>query len=267
MNHPEYESDGVRLIQGDCLDVMRTLEPGSVDLILADLPYGTTACKWDVVIPFEPLWECYRRLLKPRGAVVLTASQPFTSMLVMSNLEWFKYCLVWEKTRVSGFAHAKNKPMKSHEDVAVFSPATTVHASQTAFRMTYNPQGLMPTNRPHKGVRKPTYGNTSKGIRPSDHAYIQEASGYPKSVIKTKSEYVIVHPTQKPVALFEYLIKTYSNEGELILDNTIGSGTTAVAAINTGRRCIGIERDPGYFETAVNRVKATRLPLLPTGTT
>ena len=248
------EFPGVTLHRGDCLEVMPTIESGSVELILSDLPYGTTACKWDTVIPFEPLWACFKHVLKPRGAVVLTASQPFTSMLVMSNREWFKYCLVWEKSRVTGFAHAKNKPLKSHEDVCVFSPATTVHESQTDNRMTYNPQGLVSASRKHHGIRKPSYGETCRGARPSDRPYVQEHSGYPQSIVRVSSEYSISHPTQKPVALFEYLIKTYSNEGETVLDATIGSGTTALAAINTGRRCIGIERDDGYFDIACRRV-------------
>jgi site-specific DNA-methyltransferase (adenine-specific) len=245
---------------GDCLDLMADIEPGSIDLILCDLPYGTTACKWDTVIPFEPLWAHYRRLLKPRGAVVLTASQPFTSMLVMSNREWFKYCWVWEKTRVSGFVHAKNKPLKTHEDIAVFSPATTVHASQTDNRMTYNPQGIRPFVEIRSGVRVSRMSFTSTGPRPSHGLYESSHENYPRSVLNVPSgdNSGSFHPTQKPVALMEYLIRTYSNEGETVLDNCIGSGTTGVACLNTDRNFIGIERDPDYFAIASKRIESEK---------
>ena len=247
------EFPGVTLHRGDCLEVMPTIEAGSVDLILSDLPYGTTACKWYTVIPFEPLWACFKHVLKPRGAVVLTASQPFTSMLVMSNREWFKYCLVWRKSRPTDFFNAKNRPMRIHEDVVVFSSGTTANRSEQ--RMTYNPQGLVES--PYIKTRRKPVGPQIIGSRPSwVSEYAVTHVGYPDSVIDIPSEHNgdTIHPTQKPVALFEYLIKTYSNEGETVLDATIGSGTTALAALNTGRRCIGIERDDGYFDIACRRV-------------
>lgn len=247
-----FEAPGVTLHLGDCLAVMPTLEAGSVDLILSDLPYGTTACKWDTVIPFEPLWACFRHVLKPRGAVVLTASQPFTSMLVMSNREWFKYCWVWEKSIAGDIFNAKNKPLKRHEDIAVFSGGTT--ANKSSRKMPYLPQGTRVIREEQKN-RKTVRAFFAP--RPSHAAtYTQTCTGYPNSILKFSND-TGLHPTQKPVALFEYLIRTYTNEGETVLDATIGSGTTAIAALNTGRKCIGIERDAGYFQIACDRVNET----------
>ena len=243
----------MQLILGDCLDIMPTLPAGSVDAIITDLPYGTTACAWDEIIPFAPMWEQVKRVLKPRGAFVTTASQPFTSALVMSNTDWFKYCLVWEKTRATGHVHAKNKPMKKHEDVLVFSSGTTVHASQSATRMTYNPQGMIRKDAPT--VRKA--GGTSNSVmsaRPSHRDVLQEFTNFPTSIVAVPSEGATVHPTQKPVALMEYLIRTYTNAGDTVLDFTMGSGTTGVACARTGRRFIGIERDPEYFKIASERI-------------
>ena len=246
-----------RLILGDCLEVMRDIPDGSVDMVLADPPYGTTACKWDSVIPFEPMWEQLKRVTKKNGAIVMTASQPFTSALIMSNVGMFKYCWVWEKSRPTGHVNAKNKPMKSHEDVVVFSHGTTVHASQSSNRMTYNAQGLVDVSL----VKKATPGRVAAGRgsavspRPStqkDHHQAQ--SNYPRTVIKINSESRVAHPTQKPVALMEYLIKTYTNEGETVLDFTMGSGTTCVAAKNLDRDFIGIEMDETYFNIAKARI-------------
>lgn len=247
----------VTLLQGDCLDLMRDLPDASADMILCDLPYGTTACKWDTVIPFEPLWAQYKRIAKPSAAIVLTASQPFTTALIASNYDMFKYCWVWEKSRPTGHVHAKNKPMKAHEDVVVFSKGTTVHAGQSNLRMTYNPQGLIKKNTPT--IRK-TGGaaDTVMGARPSHRDTFQEFEGYPKSIIKSASESATAHPTQKPVALMEYLIKTYTNEGDTVLDNCMGSGTTGVACVSTGRNFIGMEMDAGYFEIAFKRIEATK---------
>lgn len=243
----------VDLHNGDCLEVLPTLADGSVDLILCDLPYGTTACSWDAVIPFEPLWAQYRRIAKPNAAIVLTASQPFTSALVMSAIDLFKYEWIWEKSRATGHVHAKNKPMKKHENVLVFSLGTTVHATQSDRRMNYFPQGLVrkgvPTIRKNGGA-----SHAVMSARPSHRDSIQEFEGYPHSVITVASEGKTVHPTQKPVALMEYLIRTYTNEGDVVLDNCMGSGTTGVAAVNTDRRFIGIERDENYFAIARKRI-------------
>ena len=243
------------IMMGDCLEVMALMPDNCVDLILCDLPYGTTACAWDSVIPFTQLWEQYKRVIKPTGAVVLTGSQPFTSTVVMSNIEMFKYCLVWEKSRPTGHVHAKNKPMKKHEDVVVFSPGTTVHASQSKNRMTYNPQGLVRKSVP--AIRKAGGGSDSvMSTRPSHKDSLQEFEGYPDSILRFASEGKTVHPTQKPVALMEYLIRTYTNDGDVVLDNCMGSGTTGVACINTGRYFMGIEKDEKYFNIAKERIQA-----------
>lgn len=247
----------IDLMLGDCLDMMGEIEDGSVDMVLCDPPYGTTACAWDSVIPLPEMWASLRRILRPNGTAVFTASQPFTSALAVSNLEWFKYCLVWEKSRATGHVHAKNKPMKRHEDVLVFSSGTTVHASQSVSRMTYNPQGLIrkvkPTVRKAGGV-----SDAVMGSRPSHKDVLQEYENYPDSILRVPSEGNTVHPTQKPVALMDYLIRTYTNEGEVVLDFTMGSGTTGVAAMQSGRRFIGIEKDPGYFDIAEARIMAAK---------
>lgn len=231
----------VELHYGDCLELMKDIPSGSVDLILCDLPYGTTACKWDSVIPFEPLWEQYRRVIKPNGAIALTAAQPFTSALTMSASDLFKYSWVWVKTNCSGFANAKKQPLRSYEDIVVF------YSRQP----TYNPQGVVRLTEA-KIRTKETGGFMGKtGFR---NGYAQEFTNYPKNVIFVPSERRTVHPTQKPVALMEYLIRTYTNEGETVLDNCMGSGTTGVACANTGRNFIGIEQDAGYFLIAAERI-------------
>lgn len=248
-------NDNVKLLQGECLELMRALPDASVDMILCDLPYGTTACAWDSVIPFDALWAQYRRVIRGAGAIVLTASQPFTSALVMSAVDLFKYAWVWEKSRATGHVHAKNKPMKKHEDVLVFSAGVTLHAGQSDRRMPYNPQGLSRKDRPT--VRKVSGAvETVMGARPSHRDTLQEFEGYPQSVVQFASEGATVHPTQKPVALMEYLVRTYTNEGDVVLDNCMGSGTTGVACANTGRRFIGMEMDAGYFAIAQQRILA-----------
>ena len=255
----DYKDSQFWLIQGDCLERMREIPDGSVDMILCDLPYGTTACKWDSVIPFEPLWKQYRRVVKKKGAVVLFGSQPFTAALVMSNPDWFKYEWVWEKGRASGFVHAKNKPMKAHENILVFSAGVTVHSSQSDKRMFYYPQ--MDSGEPYS--RKITAVNTGKlNHAPSASNLdfvgtesVNSGSRYPRSVRFFGNHNVgNVHPTQKPVALMEYLVKTYTKEGETVLDNTMGSGTTGVACSNLNRKFIGIEMDVNYFDIAKKRI-------------
>lgn len=238
-------------LHGDCLDLMAGLPDASVDMILCDLPYGTTACAWDTIIPFEPLWSQYWRVAKPNAAIVLTASQPFTTALISSALPNFKYCWVWEKSRPTGHVHAKNKPMKKHEDVLVFSKGTTVHVSQSVNRMVYNPQGLSKLQTPAK--RKPRHSDAVMARRPSHRETISEITGFPNSILSIPSE-TGFHPTQKPVALFEYLIRTYTNHGALVLDNCAGSGTTAIAAEQSGRRWVCMEKDPEYWAKAVARV-------------
>jgi site-specific DNA-methyltransferase (adenine-specific) len=237
------------LYQGDCLEKMKLIPDGSVDMVMCDLPYGTTACKWDSVIPFEPLWDAYRRVCKKNAAIVLTASQPFTSALVMSNLEMFSHELIWDKGRGNEPALAKLRPQKAHETVLVFSP--------TGKNPNYYP--IMEERPEGPIVIAGNYSNGGQGIL-SGSGVVKKTytHRYPKSVLNftNSNQRDKVHPTQKPVALMEYLIKTYTNEGETVLDNTMGSGTTGVACMNINRRFIGIERDDKYFEIARGRIEA-----------
>jgi len=237
----------VQLINGECLEEMAKLDAGSVDLILTDPPYGTTACKWDSIIPLEPMWEQLKRLIKPNGAIVMTASQPFTTTLISSNMKMFKYCLVWSKN-TSSPGLAKIRPMPSHEDLVIFCSGKT----------TYNPQ--MVSGKPYVDRRKSEsrehqneHGYGYKGRAP----IVNKGTRFPKSVLNiTKFNRKGQHPTQKPVALMEYLIKTYTNEGETVLDFTMGSGTTGVACKNLDRNFIGIELDENYFEIAKNCIES-----------
>lgn len=244
------------LWHGDCLELMKDIPDKSVDLVLCDLPYGTTACKWDTVIPFAPLWEAYNRICS--GAVVLTASQPFTSALVMSNPHAFKYCWVWVKNRPVGAQHSRNQPMKKHEDICVFSGKPIGHASLLCEkrRMLYNPQGVK------QGITKTVQGGFAShpqfmGVRPNQigREYVAKTN-VPNSVLEFSKDENHIHPTQKPVALMEYLIKTYTNPGMMVLDNCMGSGSVGVACLNTGRQFIGIEKDPEYFPKAKDRIES-----------
>ena len=244
------------IYNGDCLDVMKEIEDKSVDCIICDLPYGTTACSWDSIIPFEPLWEQYKRIIKDNGAIVLFGSQPFTSVLIMSNLKMFKYILHWNKVKPSSFFNAKNSPLKKIEDVCIFSYGNIANGSKNL--MKYNPQNLKICNiiRPPKNDSVPKNRESTISVRPSrNKKYLQEFTNYPSDLIEFSFEGKPIHPTQKPVALIEYLIKTYSNEEDIILDNTMGSGTTCVASINTNRKFIGIEKDENYFTIAKNRIE------------
>jgi DNA modification methylase len=244
------------LYNGDCLDVLSGLAPQSVDAVICDPPYGTTACKWDSVIPFEPMWRELKRLIRPRGAVVLFGSQPFTSALIMSNPSMFRYSLVWEKNRVGKFAQAPYRFLDTHEDIAVFSDAHTAHNSR--MRMLYNPQGVKAAN-----IRCfDRKGHTPLRANRKDRgAYVQTATNYPRSVLKFANEFKTVHTTQKPLALMEYLIRTYTNEGDTVLDFTMGSGTTGHACDNLGRSFIGIEKDETYFNIAQERIATAYEPL------
>jgi len=248
--------DAVALAQGDCLECMKWLGDGSVDMVLADVPYGTTTCSWDAVIPFEPMWAQVRRVLKPNGAVALFGQEPFSSLLRASNLAMFKYDWYWRKSRPSGFTNAKLKPLKDIEVISIFSVAKTANGS--ANNMLYNPQGVQTISR--EWSRPENYAG-QKGASPSrkSHALkrVLTAEGYPRQVLDFANPNAgLTHPTQKPVTLMEYLIATYTNEGETVLDFTMGSGTTGVAAVQTGRRFIGIEMDAGYFAIARERIAA-----------
>lgn len=225
----------IDLQYGDCLELMKNIPAQSIDLILCDLPYGTTQNKWDSVIPFADLWAAYNRIC--RGAIVLTAAQPFTSALIMSNVKDFKYCWVWKKSKPTGHLNAKKQPLRNTEDVLVFYRKQAV----------YKPQGTKPTDVMVSRTNRGNYGDCSKTTR-------QTTTGYPTTILDFPSE-VGVHPTQKPVALMEYLIKTYTNEGDTVLDNCMGSGTTGVACVNTGRNFIGMEQEFKYFRIARQRIK------------
>ena len=240
-----------RLLHGDCLALMATLADGSADAIIADPPYGTTACKWDAVIPFEPMWAQLKRIVKPNGAIVLTASQPFTSALVMSNIAMFAYEWIWVKSKITGVLNAKKMPVRKHEQVLVFCESKATG--------TYNAQGLQKKGTvTHQGGQSENY--SARSAKP----YVQEFTNWPRDVLEIASEGKTIHPTQKPVALMEYLIRTYTNEGETVLDFTMGSGTTGVACVNTGRSFIGIEKDADYFAIADRRIADARVLALAT---
>ena len=235
----------VNLHLGDCLEILPTIADKSVDMVLVDLPYGTTACKWDSIIPLDKLWEQYNRICKKDGAMVFTAAQPFTTILDASNLENFRYEWIWEKPQGTNPMNAKVMPLKSHENILIFYRKKPV----------YNPQMWYST--PYSGFSS----NTSKigevyGSANSKHRDNPEGSRYPKTVLKFKQEKGL-HPTQKPVEMMEYLIKTYSNEGDTVLDNTMGSGTTGVSCVNTNRNFIGIEKEEKYYKIAEQRISST----------
>ena len=238
---------------GDCLEVMKSIPDGSIDAIITDPPYGTTACKWDSVINFDLMWEQLNRIIKPNGAIVLFGSQPFTSALIMSNAKMFKYSWVWEKSKGSNFQHSKYQPLKVNEDVLVFSKCGAAQGSKPP--MIYNPQ--MTKGKEYIGFNNPIgkIGTMSKGNTiPSSEK--KGSLRYPRSVqyFKTAEKEGKLHPTQKPIALMEYLIKTYTNENETVLDFTMGSGSAMVACVNTNRNGIGIEMDENYFKIATERI-------------
>lgn len=240
--------DKIKLYKGDCLEIMKNIPDKSIDMILCDLPYGTTRCKWDSIIDLEKLWEQYNRIIKDNGAIVLFAQTPFDKVLGSSNLKMLKYEWIWEKTTATGHLNAKKMPMKAHENILVFYKKLP----------TYNPQ----KTKRHKPINSYTkyistqnksdlYGKVNKEISGGG-----DTDRYPRSVqvFSSDKQKCALHPTQKPVALLEYLIKTYTNENELILDNTMGSGSTGVACLNTNRKFIGIEKDDKYFEIAKDRI-------------
>ena len=233
--------DKVQLYKGDCLEIMKDIKDKSIDMILCDLPYGTTACKWDAIIPFEPLWEQYKRIIKDHSAIVLFGSEPFSSALRMSNIKDYRYDWIWEKEQGANFMLCKYQPYKVHETISVFSKK----------RHTYMPQ--MTKGKPYisgKGTSGEITNNVVKKQTKNN------GTRYPRSIQKfnTDKSKGSLHPTQKPVALLEYLIKTYTNEGETVLDNCMGSGSTGEACLRTNRNFIGIEKDDKYFDIAYNRI-------------
>lgn len=248
----------IKLLHGDCLELMQDLGENSIDLVLTDPPYGTTACKWDSIIPLDKMWKLLHEPKKDNVPVVLFGIEPFSSYLRMSNIDQFKYDWIWHKNMVSGVAQAKNKPITTHELIHVFSEGATVHASQTARRVPYNPQGLIEINKTMKNHTHDQIKAGGIGQRPSHKkTYVQTHTNYPKSILYfdcvNRSD--SLHPTQKPVALMEYLISTYTNEGDTVLDFCMGSGTTGIACKNLNRNFIGIEKDEEYFKIAKDRIE------------
>lgn len=237
------------LYEGDCLEVMKTLPDKSIDMILCDLPYGTTACKWDTTIPFEPLWTQYERLIKDRGAIVLTAKQPFTSEVVRSNYDIFRYELIWEKDKGTDFGNANKKPLNAHESILIFYYNQPIYNKQMRTGKPYTKR-----NYRNNGADDLNYKSDNSGT------WVNNGVRTPTSVIKIARDNIhkglSIHPTQKPVALFEYLIRTYTNKGDTVLDNCAGSGTTAVAAENCGRNSILIEKEPEYCNIIRERMNA-----------
>ncbi len=262
-----------KIYNEDCLEGMKRIPDSSVDMILCDLPYGTTNNAWDEIIPFELLWEQYGRVIKDNGAIVLTASQPFTSKLVSSKLEWFKHEWIWEKQRASNFMRANHEPLKYHENVLVFSKGV-LNINPQRYKVLEIDEIMNMTKKQMEGMMKSKdydrfgkvdrrktvkdpdenkeyLGSEIKRVRNADDGFRN-----PKSVLKINNKLNgNIHPTQKPVPLFEYLIKTYTNKGDTVLDNCMGSGTTAIACLNTERNFIGFELDKEYFEGAQNRIK------------
>lgn len=232
----------------DCLEGMKYIPNNSVDLILCDLPYGTTECSWDSIIPFEPLWEQYKRVIKENGAIVLTASQPFTTKLIESNMKWFRYEWIWKKgNHVTGFPNANRMPLKNHENICVFYKKLP----------TYHPQGIMKIQPKvvTKNTKMQVLGDHNKTLQ---RTHLVKYKNYPKSIIDFPRESKTFHPTQKPLELFEYIIKTYTNEGDVVLDNCMGGFTTAVACDNTGRNWIGFELQQEYCEKGLIRINKNR---------
>ena len=225
---------------------MKKIPDKSIDMILCDLPYGTTACKWDSIIPFKPLWEQYKRIIKDNGAIVLFGIEPFSSKLRLSNLDMYKYDWIWEKLQGVNFAQCNHMPMKVYETISVFGNFGL--SKNAKIQPIYNPQGVTLVNKKKKAK---TYTEHRPSSNNKDHIQVYE--NYPRMIIKFKQDRGL-HPTQKPVPLLEYLIKTYTNEGDLVLDNCMGSGSTGIACINTNRNFIGMELNENYFNIAENRI-------------
>ena len=275
-------STTIQLVHGNCLEEMKNIPEDSIHLILCDLPYGVTKCKWDSVINIEKLWIEYRRIIKkPHGVICLFGAQPFTSRLISGNYEWFKYVITWKKNKTTNFLLANYQPMRCTEDIILFSPGGAASASKHKGNMVYNPQNLIPKVVDKKNSKKRIgkmldqahhLGPNNKLI--SEQPYQQKFTGYPCDVLQNDTDFIepsdfiefdvestTVHETQKPIKLLEYLIKTYSNEGGTVLDNTMGSGSTGIACKNTNRSFIGIELEKKYFDLASERINPTSIPL------
>lgn len=246
---------GIELYHADCFDVLPLIADKSVDAIIADLPYGTTACKWDSVLPLDKLWEQYKRIIKDNRAIVLFGAEPFSTILRAKEINLYRYDWVWVKSRKTGFLNSKNRPLNQNENILVFSKAITAAGYKNT--MLYNPQGLIECNKIRHGDKNKCIADDAghKYYRKSQSKnYLQQFTNYPTTVLNYANESKPLHPTQKPTELLEYLIKTYTNEGDTILDNTMGSGTTGLACLNTNRKFIGIEKEKQYFDIAVKRL-------------
>ncbi len=262
----ETSKQGIVLWHGDCLEKMKLIPDNSIDLVLCDLPYGVTKCKWDSIIDIDKLWAEYKRIIKkPSGVIALFAQQPFTSLLISKCFDLFKYNIFWKKSKCTQYLLANYRPMKCIEEICVFSYGGAAAASKHKGNMTYNPQGLIPkvVHKKNSAKRIGKMLNQAHHLGPnnkltSGKPYKQKFTNYPKELVEfpvvTKDE-ATEHETQKPIGLTEYLIKTYSNEGDTVLDNTMGSGTTGIGCINTNRKFIGIEKKDKYFKLARNRIK------------
>lgn len=243
-----YNENSIQLYQGDCLEIMKQIPDKSIDMVLCDLPYGRTSCSWDIIIPFDKLWEQYKRIIKKNGAILLFGNEPFSSLLRCSNLDWYKYDIYWEKERLTNIQQVKRRVGKTVETISVFYKK----------QCTYNPQMIK-----HEGpkvsnkVKNGKLGLLTDGGNKKVKEYMDTGYRYPTQVWKFKRDCLTsnLHPTQKPVALLEELIKTYSNEGDVVLDNCMGSGSTGVACVNTNRQFIGIELNDKYYEIAENRIR------------
>lgn len=244
--------ENINLQHGDCLELMKNIPDGSIDMILCDLPYGTTKNKWDKQIDINELWKDYKRIIKFNGCIALFSQTPFNITLGASNPDMLKYELIWQKSNSTGFLNCNFAPLKTHENILIFSKAAACYVKDKTNAMTYNP--IMGIGKPYKSVSGEHTNNY-------DHKWqkqcltINDGTRYPTDIIKFDSDKYKLHPTQKPVALLEYLIKTYTNENETVLDNCMGSGSTGIACINTGRKFIGIEKDDKYFEIAQERIQ------------
>jgi len=240
----QTDVSGSTFVNADCFDVFPFIEDKSIDAIICDLPYGTTACKWDSILPLDKLWKEYKRIIKPNGAIILTASQPFTSVLGCSNLEWLKYEWVWDKVRGVGFQVAKHRPMMQHENILVFGKG----------KVTYNPQ--MRKRDDVKRSKSYAKVDSSNPLKYNHGEVIEYTERHPTSILtySNASQKGKEHPTQKPLELFEYLVKTYTNEGDTVLDNTMGSGTTNLSCLKLNRKSIGIEKEKQYYDVAVRRL-------------
>lgn len=256
MEHKRVHTNEVYL--GNCLEVMKSVEDHTVDMVLCDLPYGITGCKWDTPIDLELLWAQYKRVIKPGGAVVLTATMPFGAKLIMSNPKWFRHELIWVKDNISNPFHANVMPLRIHENILVFCSKGTIYNPQKVEAKPYTSLRVNRLDTPFCAMRGEKRKNRDVFTNQKEYPRVDSINtGYrfPQTVIKFKKDHKPIHSTQKPVALFEWLIRTYSNEGDTILDNCSGSGTTAIAAINTGRNYILIEKEEKYYELSKSRIK------------